>query len=105
MYTNHRISRCDGMVDVTDSKSVGLIPRVGSSPTTGTKNRQAPKVACRFLLLHYSLLHFSLNMNAEQDVLTGNGRTRVVFKTGIVQNFISYFRYIFATWRMNSGYL
>ena len=28
--------RCDGMVDVTDSKSVGLIPRVGSSPTTGT---------------------------------------------------------------------
>ena len=24
------------MVDVTDSKSVGLIPRVGSSPTTGT---------------------------------------------------------------------
>ena len=25
------------MVDVTDSKSVGLIPRVGSSPTTGTK--------------------------------------------------------------------
>ena len=36
MYTNHRTSRCDGMVDVTDSKSVGLIPRVGSSPTTGT---------------------------------------------------------------------
>ena len=29
------------LVDVTDSKSVGLIPRVGSSPTTGTnKNRQ-----------------------------------------------------------------
>ena len=27
------------MVDVTDSKSVGLIPRVGSSPTTGTKPR------------------------------------------------------------------
>ena len=25
------------LVDVTDSKSVGLIPRVGSSPTTGTK--------------------------------------------------------------------
>ena len=24
------------LVDVTDSKSVGLIPRVGSSPTTGT---------------------------------------------------------------------
>ena len=31
--------RCDGMVDVTDSKSVGLIPRVGSSPTTGTKRK------------------------------------------------------------------
>ena len=27
------------MVDVTDSKSVGLIPRVGSSPTTGTKEK------------------------------------------------------------------
>ena len=27
------------LVDVTDSKSVGLIPRVGSSPTTGTKMR------------------------------------------------------------------
>ena len=27
------------MVDVTDSKSVGLIPRVGSSPTTGTKGK------------------------------------------------------------------
>ena len=27
------------LVDVTDSKSVGLIPRVGSSPTTGTKKR------------------------------------------------------------------
>ena len=26
------------LVDVTDSKSVGLIPRVGSSPTTGTKS-------------------------------------------------------------------
>ena len=25
------------LVDVTDSKSVGLIPRVGSSPTTGTR--------------------------------------------------------------------
>ena len=24
------------LADVTDSKSVGLIPRVGSSPTTGT---------------------------------------------------------------------
>ena len=29
------------LVDVTDSKSVGLIPRVGSSPTTGTKSEQA----------------------------------------------------------------
>ena len=29
------------MVDVTDSKSVGLIPRVGSSPTTGTKKEFA----------------------------------------------------------------
>ena len=27
------------LVDVTDSKSVGLIPRVGSSPTTGTTLR------------------------------------------------------------------
>ncbi len=26
------------LVDVTDSKSVGLIPRVGSSPTTGTSS-------------------------------------------------------------------
>ena len=26
------------LVDVTDSKSVGLILRVGSSPTTGTKS-------------------------------------------------------------------
>ncbi len=25
------------LVDVADSKSAGLIPRVGSSPTTGTK--------------------------------------------------------------------
>ena len=29
------------LVDVTDSKSVGLIPRVGSSPTTGTTSEQA----------------------------------------------------------------
>ncbi len=29
------------LVDVTDSKSVGLIPRVGSSPTTGTKKTRA----------------------------------------------------------------
>ena len=29
------------MVDVTDSKSVGLIPRVGSSPTTGTNQEKA----------------------------------------------------------------
>ena len=35
-------SRCDGMVDVTDSKSVGLIPRVGSSPTTGTRSEDSP---------------------------------------------------------------
>ena len=30
------------LVDVTDSKSVGLIPRVGSSPTTGTKRKGSP---------------------------------------------------------------
>ena len=29
--------RCDGMVDVVDSKSFGLIPRAGSIPATGTK--------------------------------------------------------------------
>ncbi len=35
------------LVDVTDSKSVGLIPRVGSSPTTGTKRipGAAPRVS------------------------------------------------------------
>ena len=27
------------LVDVADSKSAGLIPRVGSSPTTGTRKR------------------------------------------------------------------
>ena len=27
------------LADVTDSKSVGLITRAGSSPATGTKNR------------------------------------------------------------------
>lgn len=31
------------LVDVTDSKSVGLIPRVGSSPTTGTKRKGCPE--------------------------------------------------------------
>ena len=38
------------LVDVTDSKSVGLIPRVGSSPTTGTRNRQ---VSARSLSIFY----------------------------------------------------
>ena len=33
--------RAGVMADVTDSKSVGLIPRVGSSPTTGTR-KQGP---------------------------------------------------------------
>ncbi len=33
--------RCDGMADVTDSKSVELITRVGSSPTAGTKKQGA----------------------------------------------------------------
>ena len=36
--------RCDGMADVTDSKSVGLITRVGSSPTTGTSDPTIQKV-------------------------------------------------------------
>ena len=35
------------LVDVTDSKSVGLIPRVGSSPTTGTKRTE--RFRCRRL--------------------------------------------------------
>ena len=39
-YNNPRRKSLAGVMelaDVTDSKSVGLIPRVGSSPTTGTK--------------------------------------------------------------------
>ena len=38
-YNNPRRKSLAGVMelaDVTDSKSVGLIPRVGSSPTTGT---------------------------------------------------------------------
>ncbi len=40
LYNNNPTREYAGvmeLVDVTDSKSVGLIPRVGSSPTTGTK--------------------------------------------------------------------
>ena len=35
------------LVDVTDSKSVGLIPRVGSSPTTGTTETPGPPLEDR----------------------------------------------------------
>ena len=35
------------LVDVADSKSAGLIPRVGSSPTTGTKRTE--QFRCRGL--------------------------------------------------------
>ncbi len=41
MYNNNPTREYAGvmeLVDVTDSKSVGLIPRVGSSPTTGTSS-------------------------------------------------------------------
>ena len=43
------------LVDVTDSKSVGLIPRVGSSPTTGTKRKGHPS-GCPFFLITDDLL-------------------------------------------------
>ena len=38
-HTKNQYAGVMELADVTDSKSVGLIPRVGSSPTTGTKNR------------------------------------------------------------------
>ena len=40
------ISRCVGMADEGDSKSLVLITRVGSTPTTGIKAHQA-FVQCR----------------------------------------------------------
>ena len=43
------------MVDVTDSKSVGLIPRVGSSPTTGTTPLILNESGAFFFLYGYRL--------------------------------------------------
>ena len=42
------------LADVTDSKSVGLITRVGSSPTTGTTN-SAQLLFTEAARFHYSL--------------------------------------------------
>ena len=52
------------MVDVTDSKSVGLIPRVGSSPTTGTTAPDSCRIrGCSFHVLASWLPVFSLVKN------------------------------------------
>ena len=41
------------MVELVDTQDLGSCAarRVGSSPTTRTKNRQAPQGACRFFML------------------------------------------------------
>ena len=43
------------LVDVADSKSAGLIPRVGSSPTTGTmaSGLIAFEICCKITRLFY----------------------------------------------------
>ena len=51
--------RCDGMADVTDSKSVELITRVGSSPTAGTKKQGALQMRSFLIFIKTPKVAFS----------------------------------------------
>ena len=51
------ISRCVGMADEGDSKSLVLITRVGSTPTTGIKKRTSPACLGEFSFLSAACDH------------------------------------------------
>lgn len=81
--------RCVGMADEGDSKSLVLITRVGSTPTTGMKeNRLETLISGRFLLFitHY-LTHFALLLLADP----GGAFLFQLFKVGAVFCFKLFF--------------
>ena len=56
----NRISRCVGMADEGDSKSLVLITRVGSTPTTGMMKKHSDSLesGCFSFAITHSLPHF-----------------------------------------------